>query len=250
MQALPHAEDANLGLFRAKRLVAGGFWQEPRFGEHCYRQNAQCAKKPLLCLREPQSAAAAETRRTKAHNTGILCAALKLIRDVTFPVTFLLNSQKPSCGGSFCTTWLCIFLVPWQPSNVNLRLSFQHTAVGSSTNGKRTVGTNFQCKHSFSLSERVEKFWRKMQALRHTEEANVELSGTKRRSRAAFGRSRALESTATGTSLSARRSRSFASGSRSARPLLRREERRRTTLAFSAQPSNSSGTVPFQSPTF
>ncbi|CAN8185743.1 unnamed protein product [Coccothraustes coccothraustes] len=61
MQALWHAEDANLGLFRAKRLVAGGFWQEPRFGEHCYRQNAQCAKKPLLCLREPQIAAAAET---------------------------------------------------------------------------------------------------------------------------------------------------------------------------------------------
>ncbi|CAN8185679.1 unnamed protein product [Coccothraustes coccothraustes] len=81
MQALPHAEDANLGLFRAKRLVAGGFWQEPCFGEHCYRHNAQCAKKPLLCLREPQSAAAAETRRTKAHNTGILCAALKLIRE-------------------------------------------------------------------------------------------------------------------------------------------------------------------------
>ncbi|CAN8212239.1 unnamed protein product [Coccothraustes coccothraustes] len=35
-----------------------------------------------------------------------------------------------------------------------------------------------------------------------------------------------------------------------ARPLLRREERRRTTVAFSAQPSNSSRTVPFQSPTF
>ncbi|CAN8185267.1 unnamed protein product [Coccothraustes coccothraustes] len=102
-----------------------------------------------------------------------------------------------------------------------------------------------------------------MQALRHTEEANVELSGAKRWSRAAFGRScalestesdnvelsgakrwsrvpfgrsRALESTASGTMLSARRSRSFASGSRRARPLLRREERRRTTLAFSAQP--------------
>ncbi|CAN8185727.1 unnamed protein product [Coccothraustes coccothraustes] len=179
MQALPHAEDANLGLSRAKRLVAGGFWQEPRFGEHCYRQNAQCAKKPLLCLREPQSAAAAETRRTKAHNTGILCAALKLIRD-----------------------------------------------------------------------ERVEKFSGKMQALRHTEVANLELSGAKRRSRSAFGRSRALESTASSTMLSARRSRSFASGSRRARLLLRREERRRTTLAFSAQPSNSSGTVPFQSPTF
>ncbi|CAN8185703.1 unnamed protein product [Coccothraustes coccothraustes] len=59
MQALWHAEDANLGLSRAKRLVAGGFWQEPRFGED--RRNAQCATKPLLCLRELQSAAAAET---------------------------------------------------------------------------------------------------------------------------------------------------------------------------------------------
>ncbi|CAN8185715.1 unnamed protein product [Coccothraustes coccothraustes] len=95
MQALPHAEDANLGLFRAKRLVAGGFWQEPRFGEHCYRHNAQCAKKPLLCLREPQSAAAAETRRTKAHNTGILCAALKLIRDAAVAGCF---RQEPRFG--------------------------------------------------------------------------------------------------------------------------------------------------------
>ncbi|CAN8185725.1 unnamed protein product [Coccothraustes coccothraustes] len=248
MLALWHAEDANLGLSRAKRLVAGGFWQEPRFGED--RRNAQCATKPLLCLRELQSAAAAETRRTKAQNTGILSAAFKLIRDSTFTVAFLLNSQKPSCGVSFCTTWLCILLVLLQPSNVNLRLAFQPPNAKNSTKGKGNVGTNFQCKHSFSLSERVEKFWGKMQALRHTEEANVELSGTKRRSRAAFGRSRALESTATGTSLSARRSRSFASGSRRARPLLRREERRRTTLAFSAQPSNSSGTVPFQSPTF
>ncbi|CAN8212401.1 unnamed protein product [Coccothraustes coccothraustes] len=34
---------------------------EPRFGEHCYRHNAQCAKKPLLRLRQPESAAAAET---------------------------------------------------------------------------------------------------------------------------------------------------------------------------------------------
>ncbi|CAN8176973.1 unnamed protein product [Coccothraustes coccothraustes] len=59
MQALWHAEDANLGLSRVKWLVAGGFWQEPRFGED--RHNAQCAKKPLLCLREPQNAAAAET---------------------------------------------------------------------------------------------------------------------------------------------------------------------------------------------
>ncbi|CAN8185723.1 unnamed protein product [Coccothraustes coccothraustes] len=96
MQALWHAEDANLGLSRAKRLVAGGFWQEPRFGED--RRNAQCATKLLLCLRELQSAAAAETRRTKAQNTGILSAAFKLIRDSTFTVAFLLNSQKPSCG--------------------------------------------------------------------------------------------------------------------------------------------------------
>ncbi|CAN8184720.1 unnamed protein product [Coccothraustes coccothraustes] len=75
--------------------------------------------------------------------------------------------------------------------------------------------------------------------LTHAEDANVELSGAKRLSRAAFGSSRALESTATGTMLSARRSRFFASGSRTARPLLRPEERSRTTVACSAQPSNS-----------
>ncbi|CAN8193348.1 unnamed protein product [Coccothraustes coccothraustes] len=84
-----------------------------------------------------------------------------------------------------------------------------------------------------------------MQALTHAKDANVELSGAKRLSRAAFGRSRALESTATGTMLLARRSRLFASGSRRARPLLRREERSRTTVAFSAQPSNSSRTRSF-----
>ncbi|CAN8212289.1 unnamed protein product [Coccothraustes coccothraustes] len=84
-----------------------------------------------------------------------------------------------------------------------------------------------------------------MQALREAEDSNLELSGDKRPSRAAFGRSRALESTGTGTILSARRSRFFASGSRRARPLLRREERRRTTVAFSAQPSNSSRTHSF-----
>ncbi|CAN8177526.1 unnamed protein product [Coccothraustes coccothraustes] len=64
-----------------------------------------------------------------------------------------------------------------------------------------------------------------MQALRHTEDANLELCGAKRRSRAAYGRSCPLESTATGTMLSARRSRFFASGSRRTRPLLSREER-------------------------
>ncbi|CAN8177470.1 unnamed protein product [Coccothraustes coccothraustes] len=84
-----------------------------------------------------------------------------------------------------------------------------------------------------------------MQAHCHAEDANLELSGPKRRSREAFGRSRDLECTASGTMLSARRSRSFASGSRGARLLLKREERRRTTLAFSAQPSNSSRTAPF-----
>ncbi|CAN8174501.1 unnamed protein product [Coccothraustes coccothraustes] len=81
-----------------------------------------------------------------------------------------------------------------------------------------------------------------MQALRKAEDANVELSGAKCRARAAFGSSRALESTGTGTMLSARRSRFFASGSRRARPLLRPEERSSTTVAFSAQPSNSSRT--------
>ncbi|CAN8212070.1 unnamed protein product [Coccothraustes coccothraustes] len=85
-----------------------------------------------------------------------------------------------------------------------------------------------------------------MQALREAEEANLELSGAQRLSWAAFGRSRALESTATSTMLSARRSRFFASASRRARPLLRREERRRTTVAFSAQPSNPARTVPFR----
>ncbi|CAN8174372.1 unnamed protein product [Coccothraustes coccothraustes] len=81
-----------------------------------------------------------------------------------------------------------------------------------------------------------------MQALRKAEDANVELSGAKRRARAAFGSSRALENSGTGTMLSARKSRFFASGSRRARPLLRPEERSSTTMAFSAQPSNSSRT--------
>ncbi|CAN8185571.1 unnamed protein product [Coccothraustes coccothraustes] len=81
-----------------------------------------------------------------------------------------------------------------------------------------------------------------MQALRHTEDPNLELSEAKRLSRAAYSRSCALEISATGTMLSAQRSRFFASASRRSRPLLRREERKRTTLAFSAQPSNSSGT--------
>ncbi|CAN8185515.1 unnamed protein product [Coccothraustes coccothraustes] len=65
-----------------------------------------------------------------------------------------------------------------------------------------------------------------MQALRHTEDPNLELSDAKRWSRAAVGRSRALECTATGRMLSARRSRFLASGSRRTRPLMRREELR------------------------
>ncbi|CAN8185429.1 unnamed protein product [Coccothraustes coccothraustes] len=65
-----------------------------------------------------------------------------------------------------------------------------------------------------------------MQAIRHTEGANLELSDAKRWSRAAFGRSRALECTASGTMLSARRSRFLASVSRRTRPLMRREEPR------------------------
>ncbi|CAN8212101.1 unnamed protein product [Coccothraustes coccothraustes] len=152
---------------------------EPRFGEHCYQHNAQCAKKPLLRLRQPECPAAAETRRTKAHNSGILCAALKPSKDAQF-----------------------LFV------------------------------------------EMMEKLSTKLQSLTEAEEANLELSGAQRLSWAAFGRSRALESTATGTMLSARRSRFFASASRRARPLLRREERRRTTVAFSAQPSNPARTEP------
>ncbi|CAN8219514.1 unnamed protein product [Coccothraustes coccothraustes] len=65
-------------------------------------------------------------------------------------------------------------------------------------------------------------------ALRQAEDTNLELPKAKRRSRAAFSRSRALQSTATGKMLSARRSQFFASGSRTARPLLRRDERSRT----------------------
>ncbi|CAN8184633.1 unnamed protein product [Coccothraustes coccothraustes] len=147
----------------------GSCRQKPRFGEHHHQHNAQCAKKPLLRLREPDSAAAAETRRTKPHNSGMLCADLKLVKD-----------------------------------------------------GTQT----------------------------YVEDANLELSGAKSRSWAAVGRSRALENTATGTMLRVRRSRFFTSGSRTGRPLLRPEERSRTTVASSAQPSNSSRTVPFQSPTF
>ncbi|CAN8219391.1 unnamed protein product [Coccothraustes coccothraustes] len=64
-----------------------------------------------------------------------------------------------------------------------------------------------------------------MLALREAEHTNLKVPEAKRLSRATFGRSRCLDSTATGTMLSARRSRFFASGSRRAWPQLRREER-------------------------
>ncbi|CAN8219252.1 unnamed protein product [Coccothraustes coccothraustes] len=79
-----------------------------------------------------------------------------------------------------------------------------------------------------TLLERVEKLSAKMQALREAEHTNLKLPEAKRRSRAAFGRSRALECSATGTMPSGRRRRFFASGSRTVRPLLRREKRSRT----------------------
>ncbi|CAN8176971.1 unnamed protein product [Coccothraustes coccothraustes] len=78
MQALWHAEDANLGLSRVKWLVAGGFWQEPRFGED--RHNAQCAKQPLLCLREPQNAAAEPRFGVHCYRQNAQCAKKPLLR--------------------------------------------------------------------------------------------------------------------------------------------------------------------------
>ncbi|CAN8206499.1 unnamed protein product [Coccothraustes coccothraustes] len=83
-----------------------------------------------------------------------------------------------------------------------------------------------------------------MQGLRKAEDAYLELSGAKGQSRAVVSRSRALESTGTGNMLSGRRSRIFVSGSRRARPLLRREDRSRTILAIYAQQSNSAKDCP------
>ncbi|CAN8219585.1 unnamed protein product [Coccothraustes coccothraustes] len=75
---------------RRSRFFASGsrtVWPlEPRFGEHCHRHNAQSTKKPLLRLWETDSTAAAETRGAKPRITGILRAALKHIKDGTFPV--------------------------------------------------------------------------------------------------------------------------------------------------------------------
>ncbi|CAN8212221.1 unnamed protein product [Coccothraustes coccothraustes] len=126
--------------------------------------------------------------------------------------------------------------------------ALESTGTGTILSARRSRFFASGSRRARPLLRREERRRTTMQALREAEDANLELSGDKRLSWAAFRRSRPLEST--GTMFSARRSRFFASGSRRARPLLRREERRRTTVAFSAQPSNSSRTVPFQSPTF
>ncbi|CAN8219352.1 unnamed protein product [Coccothraustes coccothraustes] len=105
---------------------------------------------------------------------------------------------------------------------------FQHPDAKNWTNGRGTFGPYFLCYHNYSLREGVEKLAANMLALREAEHTNLKVSEAKRRSRAAFSRSRSLESTATGKMPSARRSRFFASGSRTAWPLLRREERSRT----------------------
>ncbi|CAN8174513.1 unnamed protein product [Coccothraustes coccothraustes] len=87
------------GALRSQVPGAGGFRQQPSFGEHRHRHNAQCAKKPLLRLREPESTAAAETSRTKKHNSGILCAALKLIKDA--PRCIKLDERQGNCWVKF-----------------------------------------------------------------------------------------------------------------------------------------------------
>ncbi|CAN8219470.1 unnamed protein product [Coccothraustes coccothraustes] len=94
------------------------------------------------------------------------------------------------------------------------------------------TGTMLRARRSrfFASGSRtgVEKLSAKMLALREAEDTDLKLPEAKRRSRAPFGSSRALESTATGKMLNARRSQLFDSGSRTARPLLRRDERSRT----------------------
>ncbi|CAN8174495.1 unnamed protein product [Coccothraustes coccothraustes] len=215
---------------------------QKRFGEQRHRHNAQCAKKPLLRLRQPESTAAAETSRTKKHNSGILCAALKLIKDVPGAGGF---RQQPRFGEQRHRHNAQCAKKPL------LRLRQPESTAAAETSRTKKHNSGILCAAlKLIKDERVEKLSAKMQALRKAEDANVELSGAKRRARAAFGSSRALENSGTGTMLSARKSRFFASGSRRARPLLRPEERSSITVAFSAQPSNSSRTVPFLSTTF
>ncbi|CAN8219424.1 unnamed protein product [Coccothraustes coccothraustes] len=106
--------------------------------------------------------------------------------------------------------------------------ALESSATGTMLSARRSRFFASRSRTGFSLRERVEKLAVNMLALREAEHTNLKLPEAKRRSRAAFSRSRPLESTATGTMLSARRSRFFASGSRTAGPLLRRYERSRT----------------------
>ncbi|CAN8219381.1 unnamed protein product [Coccothraustes coccothraustes] len=87
-----------------------------------------------------------------------------------------------------------------------------------------------------------------MLALKEAEHTNLKLPEAKRWSQAASGRSRALESTATGTMLSARRSRFFASALREAEHTNLRlpEAKRRSQAAFDksrALESTATGTM-------
>ncbi|CAN8219432.1 unnamed protein product [Coccothraustes coccothraustes] len=189
--------------------VAGCFRQVPRFGEHGHRHNAQCSKKPLLRLREPAIATAAETRRAKPHITVILCAALKHIKDGCFRQEPRFGELRHRRNAQCAKKPLLLLREPDSVAAAETRRAKPHI-----TGILRAALKNIKDANIL--------------ALREAEHTNLKLPEAKRLSRAAFGRSRALESTATGTMLSARRSRFFASGSRPSRPLLRREERSRT----------------------
>ncbi|CAN8212010.1 unnamed protein product [Coccothraustes coccothraustes] len=91
--------------------------------------------------------------------------------------------------------------------------ALESTATGTMLSARRSRFFASDPPERAAAAETVEKRSTKMQSFTEAEEANLELSGAQRLSWAAFGRSRALESTATGTMLSARRSRFFASAS-------------------------------------
>ncbi|CAN8219453.1 unnamed protein product [Coccothraustes coccothraustes] len=92
--------------------------------------------------------------------------------------------------------------------------ALESSATGTMLSARRSRFFASGSRTGFSLRERVEKHSAKMLGLREAEHTIMKLPEAKRRSQAAFGWSRALESSATGTMLSARRSRFFASGSR------------------------------------
>ncbi|CAN8219525.1 unnamed protein product [Coccothraustes coccothraustes] len=229
MLALREAEHANLELPEAKRRSRAAFgrsralestatgtmlsvrrsrffasgsrtvWPlEPRFGEHRHRHNAQCAKKPVLRFREPDSVATGETRRAKPHINCILCEDLKLIKEPRFGEH--RHRHNAQCAKKPVLRFR-------EPDSV-------------ATGETRRAKPHINC----ILCEDLKL----IKALREEEHTNLKLPEAKRRSRATFGRNRVLESTATGTMLSVRRSRFFASGSRTVWPLVRREERSRT----------------------